>query len=209
MKGTQKSSELPPLPPCNLPPDASHVIVCVDEVRQGVAYGRVVNPMLSEFIYFAGFDDMLLKLDILFDLLCFPQASVETRSFEKKSHRLPEDFFEKTGFARPELENQWSQKRFHGSRSKLATLYVHVMYRQHASWQGKAVWIERKEKAQFFRSVLELLHLLDNMLFLLNGERYSAVREPPESNAMQKVRLDRALFDLRLKLQKTDDQRGG
>ena len=43
------------------------------------------------------------------------------------------------------------------------TFVVHVMYRHHSTWQGDIFWVERQEKV-FFRSVLEMLKLIDNAL---------------------------------------------
>jgi len=48
-------------------------------------------------------------------------------------------------------------------RGKQGTFIVHVQYRQNATWQGQVVWAE-KNKVQKFRSVLELLKLIDNAL---------------------------------------------
>ena len=44
-----------------------------------------------------------------------------------------------------------------------ATFELKVLFRQHSSWQGILVWKERKTE-QSFRSVLELICLLDSAL---------------------------------------------
>ena len=48
-------------------------------------------------------------------------------------------------------------------RGGLATFVIHVRYRQNSTWQGDIFWAEKQEKV-FFRSVLEMLKLIDNAL---------------------------------------------
>ena len=45
----------------------------------------------------------------------------------------------------------------------IATFQIQVLFREIYSWQGRLVWVERKEEASF-RSVLELMKLLDDIL---------------------------------------------
>ena len=44
-----------------------------------------------------------------------------------------------------------------------ATFVVHVQFRQNATWQGTIQWLEEK-KTQKFRSMLEMLKLMDQAL---------------------------------------------
>ncbi|WP_243125298.1 hypothetical protein [Clostridium transplantifaecale] len=44
-----------------------------------------------------------------------------------------------------------------------ATFVVNVIFRQHASWQGKVSWVEGK-KTSYFRSALELIKLMDSTM---------------------------------------------
>ena len=44
-----------------------------------------------------------------------------------------------------------------------ATFEVQILFRQHSSWQGVVIWKEGKQE-QSFRSVLELLMLIDSAL---------------------------------------------
>ena len=50
---------------------------------------------------------------------------------------------------------------------KIATFTVRVIFRQNASWQGSVAWLEGGSE-QRFRSVLELLLLLDSALTSVN-----------------------------------------
>ncbi|MCI8584323.1 MAG: hypothetical protein HFI92_00230 [Lachnospiraceae bacterium] len=48
-------------------------------------------------------------------------------------------------------------------RGAKATFWIRIMYCQHASWQGEVTWVEQQKK-EYFRSTLELLHLIDSAL---------------------------------------------
>ena len=48
-------------------------------------------------------------------------------------------------------------------RGEKATFEVRVLFRQHTSWQGVIIWLERNAE-QSFRSVLELVLLMDSAL---------------------------------------------
>ena len=48
-------------------------------------------------------------------------------------------------------------------KGRLATFELKILFRQHASWQGTIVWKEGRQE-QSFRSVLELVHLMDSAL---------------------------------------------
>ena len=43
----------------------------------------------------------------------------------------------------------------------VATFAVRVLFRQNASWQGSILWVEG-DREESFRSVLELIFLLDS-----------------------------------------------
>ena len=46
---------------------------------------------------------------------------------------------------------------------KLATFVIRLMFRQHASWQGSATWVEARAEEPF-RSVLELILMIDGAI---------------------------------------------
>ncbi|MBE6598234.1 MAG: hypothetical protein E7638_02190 [Ruminococcaceae bacterium] len=48
-------------------------------------------------------------------------------------------------------------------RGKLATFTVRILFRQNTSWQGYLMWME-KGREESFRSVLELIFLMDSAL---------------------------------------------
>jgi len=130
--------------------------ICIDSNGSGDYQGCVWQQYDSQPIIFEGMVDMILQMDKLFDLWGFPQAGLKTRSFVDevsdikhvnildKSQKLKKiDVQEKTG--------------------KRGTFIVHVKFRQNASWQGEVVWREQN-KRMHFRSVLELMKMIDSAL---------------------------------------------
>lgn len=55
---------------------------------------------------------------------------------------------------------EWEPASYVFQANRRAVFYIYVFYRQNSSWQGEIIWKERGEK-RYFRSVLELLNLLD------------------------------------------------
>ena len=47
--------------------------------------------------------------------------------------------------------------------SAIATFQIQVLFREHSTWQGRMVWKDADQEASF-RSVLELMQLLDEIL---------------------------------------------
>ena len=92
---------------------------------------------------FYGLIQLIMLMEGLMDRVNYPQRSEEPRAFRKKE-------------AQP-------VPAAGGGAKPLATFRVSVLFRQNASWQGTLLWTERAVDAQF-RSVLELIRLLDSAL---------------------------------------------
>lgn len=120
-------------------------LLCVDSYDDGVLCGRIYNPYKENGIEFKSLSQFLLLMEDILDEMDYPQSFTNTRSFASSV-----DDFPKT--SSPELQ-----------RGKLETFSIRVIYRQHTSWQGYVVWNE-KNKEECFRSVLELILLIDSAL---------------------------------------------
>lgn len=55
----------------------------------------------------------------------------------------------------------WTQ--WEGKHRGVVVFQIKILFRQNATWQGSLLWLDRQQEAQF-RSVLELLELLDSVL---------------------------------------------
>jgi len=119
--------------------------VCIDSYEKGILAGRFFNPYLDTGQSFDSLTQFLFQMERALDMMNFPQATTATRSFaDGPKECIPP----------PEAE-------FH--TGKAATFVVKILFRQNASWQGSVLWQEGG-KEQSFRSVLELIFLMDSAL---------------------------------------------
>lgn len=119
--------------------------VCIDAYESGILSGRFYNPYLDTGQSFESLTQFLWKMERALDAMDFPQPFTATRTFAKN----------------PERNTGPPGKAFrHG---ELATFAVRIIFRQNASWQGSVKWLDTGQE-QSFRSVLELILLIDNAL---------------------------------------------
>lgn len=123
-------------------------VICVDSFDQGLLSGRLCNPALREGEDFSGVMELLRKMEALLNGMEFPQSYTARRSFQP-----------------PEGWAAGSSAAGHVRRGRLATFTVRIMFRRNASWQGAVTWMEGDQKENF-RSVLELLLLIDSALMM-------------------------------------------
>ncbi len=48
---------------------------------------------------------------------------------------------------------------------------IRIQYKQHHTWQGRIQWLE-SGKTMSFRSMLELIHLMENAIHIHTGEEW-------------------------------------
>ena len=121
-------------------------MICIDGYKDCVPEGKFYNLHYSDGVQFHGVIDLLKKMEAMLDEMRFPQAFSQLRSFAEKP------IFDVAG---PSGEVSHV--------GELATFAVRVLFRQNTSWQGSITWCEGKREEPF-RSVLELLFLLDSAL---------------------------------------------
>ena len=122
-------------------------MICVDNYDNGVPMGRFYNPASPDGVPFQSLIQMLVKMEDLLDGMSFPQAFTVARTF-----------------SRQELESE--ERDVSGGterKGRLATFAVRILFRQNASWQGSVSWLEG-EREESFRSVLELILLMDSAM---------------------------------------------
>ena len=95
---------------------------------------------------------LLRLMDNLYDIISYPQASTESRSFVKKEKEPSQ-----------RLEKRVPQDEILKQNGQVATFVIYVQYRQNATWQGEVIWKEKGMK-QHFSSALELIKLVDSAL---------------------------------------------
>lgn len=131
------------------------VRVCVDK-RDGTGFfGSIYHRCLKKPQQFCDINEMVIKIDSVFNMLKYPEAATEYRIFGKKKITQQEN--SKAEEAKRMAEHM-EEKNVTG---KKATFIVQIQYRQNSTWQGQVVWSEKNEKKKF-RSALELIKLIDS-----------------------------------------------
>lgn len=121
------------------------VHLCVDSYESGVMKGRYYNQgAKGGGGTFESFVQFLREMEAVFDSLNFPQAFTAKRTFAP----MPEPSAGEESGPGPQM-------------GRRGTFVCRVLFRQHTSWQGSVTWIE-KNSEQTFRSVLELILLIDS-----------------------------------------------
>ena len=119
--------------------------VCVDSYSNGNLKGRFYNSCL-EMERFDNLTQFLLKMESMLDEQQNPQSYTVIRRFSPDV--LPDGNGSIPGTIR---------------KGEKATFLIQVLFRQHTSWQGLVNWKEQQQELPF-RSVLELVLLMDNAL---------------------------------------------
>jgi len=119
--------------------------VCIDHYKNGILAGRFFNPYLEHGETFDSLTQFILKMDQTLDTMNFPQSYSKIRTFAEPPKRAGPT----PGPAEP--------------TGTLATFSIRILFRQNASWQGSILWREGGRE-QSFRSVLELIFLMDSVL---------------------------------------------
>lgn len=120
-------------------------LICIDSYDHKVLSGRIISPYYEGSISFESTIEFLLSMESILEEMNWPQSFSSIRSF-----KTTEDMAKPVSYE-------------YIKEGKLATFYLRVLFRQNASWQGSVVWHE-KMKVESFRSVLELITLMDSAL---------------------------------------------
>ena len=137
----------------------------------GVVRGLLHSQYLEKPYAFTSLFRMIEKMEQIFDAKKFPGAFMSLRTFgvARGVEKGVSKSEAKGGANKSELEKneimQDSVKKVvkRGSHGSKCTFEIMVRYRQNATWQGQIHWLE-KNLHQNFRSVLEMLKLMDEAL---------------------------------------------
>lgn len=154
----------------DLPEQSRVFMLRITGQTAGLCTGTIHNLYQERQQSFTGLADAILKMDAMMDHLGSPQATQESRKFtrpEKKPRRSSaqqQDRRQQRTPESPKLARQyWPPDSFQCEDDNVLVFFVRVRFRQHSSWQGDINWRNDGQKVQF-RSVLELLHLLQSAL---------------------------------------------
>jgi hypothetical protein len=121
-------------------------VVCVDTYENAVLTGRFYNPYLPAGMRFESTIRFLRAMEQMLNQMQLPKSFTAERTFAQG--------------------RVWEAKSTAGDEEKLgqqATFELRVLFRRNNTWQGSVRWVEG-QKEESFRSVLELLMLMDSAL---------------------------------------------
>ena len=129
--------------------------------------GLLYSQYLEEPYEFFSYMRMIEKMEEIFDSKKFPQAFMTPRKFSDAKPGIKKREAERNDTMKDAIK-QNQQEETAGSK---CTFEITVKFRQNATWQGQILWAEKNLK-QNFRSVLEMLKLMDEAL-LEDGDEAS------------------------------------
>ena len=132
-------------------PENRKTILCIDSYLDGAFCGRFYGPDGEEQT-FRSLSQFLVMMEDMLERLGEPQRDTNHRSF---SALLPHTASGSVGGT--------------CRRGSLANFELQILFRQHTSWQGIILWKEQ-HREQSFRSVLEMVLLMDSALRGLEGK---------------------------------------
>lgn len=125
-------------------PESRKTILCIDSYQDGILQGRFYGPD-REMQSFRSLSQFLVMMEETLEQTNEPQADTISRRF--RSLLPPPSAYYPSSI--PSGEH--------------ATFELQILFRQHTSWQGMLLWQEQQME-QPFRSVLELILLMDSAL---------------------------------------------
>ena len=134
-------------------PESRKMTVCIDSYREGIFQGRL-SDREGSIRSFQSLSQFLVMVEQLLEQEDGPQSDTARRSFSACLIQ-PSETIRRGGIP----------------RGAQATFELQILFRQHTSWQGVIFWRDQCRQ-QSFRSVLELILLMD-----------SALRETADRNA--------------------------
>ena len=141
-------------------PDKHVLYLCVDEWKDGIPSGRILNGCFTDEVPFIGFGDLLLTINQLCDRLNLTQSVMQLRHGPSRKDHL-DNKAEWNDVRHAETPAGASGALF-GRFGHARVFPVRIQYRMHATWQGV---VQLRDEAVPFRSALELLNLLDDALW--------------------------------------------
>lgn len=131
-------------------PENNRILICVDSYENCVPTGRFYN-FLNESEEFSSLSRLLIRVASMLDDQRTPQSYTTHRTFAAVIDHMEEEAYPTSS-----------------RKGKKATFELKILFRQHGSWQGSVIWKEKKQE-QSFRSVLELIYLMDSALRTMEG----------------------------------------
>ncbi len=131
------------------------IVLCVDEMIDAGIRGRFYHFYQREPVRFESLGELLFLMERFFDDLNFPHRGNRDRNFTEKTIVYS---------MAKEKEKVMSDQELLGHRGDQETFIIRVQHRQNNTWQGRITWAD-KNKTLTFRSIWEMVHLMENALY--------------------------------------------
>ena len=134
-----------------VPREMKSTLIKVYSYHNKCMQGTIMNPFFEKEMIFENVMQLITMVARISDSLFFPQKTMELRQFSDNTvvqDNKSFDFVTSSDFT---------------DQMPIATFELEIIFRQNASWQGNIVYAE-KGLSSSFRSVLELLSLMDSVL---------------------------------------------
>lgn len=134
-----------------IPREMKTTIIKVYSYKNKNIQGIISNPFFEQDMVFENMMQLITMVERISDSLVYPQKAMQLRQFSGNNQNDLKEMF--TFQTSADFSNM----------KPIATFELEIIFRQNASWQGNIVYAEQNLSSSF-RSVLELLTLLDSVL---------------------------------------------
>ena len=144
------------------------IVVCVDQVSRPHISGVFYHNYSLEGTPFADLEQLLFRMESLFNELGFPYPSTNERRFQAEDSAPTPPSAESSAqtkrYTEPEKREQiMRDEELLTKHGDLGSFIIRVQHRQNSSWQGRITWVE-KNQTVYFRSVWEMIKLIENAI---------------------------------------------
>ena len=125
--------------------------------ENGVVCGDLHSPVLKDSVHFQGLIELIMIMEKIMQDMNIPKYDSKYRTLTtKKSLKNMQLTYQDLTLSHYEryLDNSMTFPK-----ESEDIFNIKVMYRQHNTWQGEIIWLNKK-KTKFFRSALELLEMI-------------------------------------------------
>jgi hypothetical protein len=145
-----------------VPYEARFHYICIDGYDNGAVQGRLYSAFQDGALRFTSLMELVRMTNLVLDRAGI-QATETQRSLQGTTV---------TPAQTCEPSENW--KQFRCPKGGLATFQVTIQFRQHASWQGRVLWLEGR-RTENFRSGLELFGMMDEILGAVSAPKCASV----------------------------------
>lgn len=157
------------------------IVLCADGGAGDQLRGRFYHFYSRDAVHFENADQLIFEMEKFFDSIHFPHPGTHIRSFTEEGRQKrrgrrtaapPPDEAERQKKASENIpigkrEKVMKDQELLSKHGDMGSFIIRVQQRQNSSMQGRLTWVE-KNKTVYFRSVWELIRLIDSAVELNN-----------------------------------------